>query len=229
MMARCISVTVREQPDDLLRLAASALRKASGLALFGCAVRRARLFLLLGEPGAEEGQLSLAAVPPACQSHQPIASALQGSRTEIVGLEGKQQEKPKAYPAEQRLALVARAKRQFENSEAYQEDDQLEPHAVEEKPQRRDQEGNPREALLDEGKPVCAQGEVCRLAARLINGIDGQGASRCLQSMNRKPLELALGRGHAALLALIDGNGLTERLGERLIAGLGNMVAVLAV
>src|SRR6516164_5880395 len=164
MMARCISVTVREQPDDLLRLAASAWRKASGLALFGCAVRRVRLFLLLGEPGAEEGQLSLAAVPP-------------------------------AYQADQRLALVARAKRQFENREAHQEDDQLEPHAVEEKPQRRDQKGNPREALLDEGKPVCAQGEVCRLAARLINGIDGHGASRCLQSMNRKPLELALGRG----------------------------------
>src|SRR5262249_59727461 len=112
----------------------------SGRAFCGCGVRRGGLFLLPGERGAEERHLSLAAVPPACQADQPIAAALQGSRTEIVGLEGKQQEKRKAYPAEQRLAMVARAKRQFEGSEAHQEDDQLEPHAVEEKPQRRDQE-----------------------------------------------------------------------------------------
>src|SRR6476620_11510498 len=42
-------------------------------------------------------------------------------------------------------------------------------------------------------------------------------------------LKLSLGRRHAAALALVDGDRLAERTCERLIAGLGDVVAVLAI
>src|SRR6476660_3496368 len=42
-------------------------------------------------------------------------------------------------------------------------------------------------------------------------------------------LKLSLGRRHAAALALVDGDRLAERACERLIAGLGDVVAVLAM
>src|SRR6185436_19901041 len=144
---------------------------------------------------------------------QPIAATLQRSLAEIVGLESKQNKETQTHPAEQRLALLACAERQLQQSKADQEYDQLEPHAVEDEPQRWDQEGDPGEAFFHEGEPVGARAKVGRFGSRLIHGIDGHGASRGSSPDESKAMVLALGRGHVALLALVDGAGMTPHLG----------------
>jgi hypothetical protein len=64
--------------------------------------------------------------------------------------------RPKLTQPNSVLPWLARAERPLQQSKADQEYDQLEPHAVEDEPQRWDQEGDPGEAFLHEGEPVGA-------------------------------------------------------------------------
>src|SRR6476659_2135567 len=76
-------------------------------------------------------------------------------------------------------------------------------------------------------RPV-PRGPAPRLAAHKPNRAS-RHVTDTESSWLRGGLKLTFGRWHAAFLALVDGDRLAERTCERLIAGLGEMVAVLAI
>src|SRR6476620_5403872 len=105
MMATCMGLRRREEPDHPLRLAASLWRRDIGIAWPFW--RRLPLppLLLPRQPGPQEGKLGSIAAGAHRRAHFRVSLPLERGTTEVVGLEGKQPDDRHAQPAEQGLHL----------------------------------------------------------------------------------------------------------------------------
>src|SRR6476661_10431303 len=105
MMATCMGLRRREEPDHPLRLAASLWRRDIGIArTLG---RRLPLpaLLLPRKPRLQEGKLGSIAAGADRRAHLRVSLPLERGTTEVVGLEGEQHDDRHAQPAEQGLRL----------------------------------------------------------------------------------------------------------------------------
>ena len=129
----------------------------------------------------EERAFGVDAIAAAHDPGKAVAAALERSRAQIVGLEGKQNGDGEARPGRQRLPLRVAAEGELQSDIDEKEHDELDPHAVIEQPHERHEKRGPGEALSDEGEPVRARDHVRRSNGRLIYGIDSHGHSRSLR------------------------------------------------
>src|SRR5665811_1214162 len=129
--------------------------------------------LLLRQPRGEERPLRLRAVAARGDGGKAVAAPLQRPAPEIVGLEGKKDGERNRRPAGDLPPQLARAEQPWQREDHHEEHEQLEPHALEDQPERRHEQRRPGKAFLDEGDFGGAGGEIGLVAGGLINGIDG--------------------------------------------------------
>src|SRR6476646_53316 len=168
MMATCMVLRLREEPNNALRLATLFRRRDIGVAWPSGSGFPLPSFLLLWQPGLEKGKLSIVAARSACCPHLLVAPPFQRGTAKVVGLEGEQHDERHAGPAEQGVPLVARTEHPGEQAQEKQESDQLDPHAPIEEPEPRHQQRGPGESFLDEHERLGPVLRVSRCARWLI-------------------------------------------------------------
>src|SRR6476646_8976950 len=127
MMATCMVLRLREEPNNAPRLATFFRRRDVSVAWPGRSGFPQPSFLLLRQPGLEKGKLGGIAAGADCCPHLLVAPPLQRGTAKVIGLKGEQHDERHAGPAEQGLTLVARTEHPGEQAEEKQEGDQLEP------------------------------------------------------------------------------------------------------
>ena len=127
-----------------------------------------------------------------------------------------------------RADLVAEAEEARENAERDDTDNvdqQRQPQAADDHPQRGEQGSHPGEAFADETQRLRAIYTIGGRVSRLMDSVDAQRSTPRLPSHRQR----ALGRRHPRGLAGIDGDRRAQRPGQTLVARLRDMVVVLAV